>query len=169
MPKSKDVLIAHRITIGEHHQYKEGLTHSQVDTLIRQGYKVEAVQLADQSAVLAENEPSIGTRLWLWKNFVDGKPEYWAFDNAYPCYANGDPMTLGEPCGYAIVRPSTNGRPEVSDEQVADQSAVLAENEACAKAVANIPAPADDRASLYILGHAAALRSANEAIRARHK
>ena len=96
MPKSKDVLIAHRITIGEHHQYKEGLTHSQVDILIRQGYKVEAVQLADQSAVLAENE-------------------------------------------------------------------------ACAKAVANIPAPADDRASLYILGHAAALRSANEAIRARHK
>ena len=63
-------------------------------------------------------EPAIGNRLWLWKNFVDGNPEYWAFDNAYPCYANGDPMTLGSPCGYALVRPSTNGRPEVTDDEV---------------------------------------------------
>ena len=46
------------------------------------------------------------TRLWLWKNFVNGLPEYWAFDNPYPCHPNGDPMVLGEPCGYAIVKES---------------------------------------------------------------
>lgn len=47
------------------------------------------------------------TKVWLWKNFVDGRPEYWAFDNPYPCYTpNGDPMTLGEPCGYAIIKES---------------------------------------------------------------
>lgn len=57
-------------------------------------------------------------KLWLWKNFVDGKPEYWAFNNPYPCYPNGDPMTLGEPCGYAIEKESANGRPDVSEEQV---------------------------------------------------
>jgi hypothetical protein len=56
--------------------------------------------------------------LWLWKNFVDGRPEYWAFDNPYPCEESGDPITLGQPCGYAIVKPSINGRPEVHDETV---------------------------------------------------
>ena len=46
-------------------------------------------------------------KLWLWKNFVDGRPEYWAFDNPYPCHgSHGDPMTLGEPCGYAIFKES---------------------------------------------------------------
>lgn len=59
------------------------------------------------------------TKLWLWKNFVDGRPEYWAFDNPYPVYANGDPMTLGEPCGYAIVKEcARNGRPEKTDNEV---------------------------------------------------
>jgi hypothetical protein len=62
--------------------------------------------------------PAFGERLWLWRNFVDGKPEYWAFDNPYPCYANGDPMTLGEPCGYALVRPSINARPDAKAEDV---------------------------------------------------
>ena len=56
--------------------------------------------------------------MWLWKNFVDGRPEYWAFDNPYPCHQNGDPMTLGEPCGYAIVKASIRGRTDVSDEQI---------------------------------------------------
>lgn len=48
------------------------------------------------------------TKLWLWKNFVDGRSEYWAFDNPYPCHANGDPMVLGEPCGFAIVKTSAD-------------------------------------------------------------
>ncbi len=48
-------------------------------------------------------------KLWLWKN---GPNEFWAFDNPYPCHLNGDPMTLGEPVGYAIVIPSINGRPD---------------------------------------------------------
>ena len=57
-------------------------------------------------------------RVWLWRNFVNGRPEYWAFDNAFPVDANGDPLTLGEPCGYAIIMDSQNGRPEISDEEV---------------------------------------------------
>ena len=49
-------------------------------------------------------------KLWLWKNFVDGRPEYWAFDNPYPTNLdNGDPQTLGQPCGYAIFKPSRDG------------------------------------------------------------
>ena len=59
-------------------------------------------------------------RLWLWKNFVDGRPEYWAFDNPYPCHPNGDPMTLGEPCGYAIVKESQHGPFDANDQQVID-------------------------------------------------
>lgn len=54
-------------------------------------------------------------KLWLWRN---GPYEFWAFDNPYPCHPNGDPKTLGEPVGYALVKPSINGRPEVSDDEV---------------------------------------------------
>lgn len=54
-------------------------------------------------------------KLWIWKNFVNGNPEYWAFDNPYPCHPNGDPMTLGEPCGYALVKESVNGRPDAPE------------------------------------------------------
>lgn len=57
-------------------------------------------------------------KIWLWKNFVDGRPEYWAFDNPYPCHENGDPMTLGEPCGFAIVKESINGRPDKTEAEV---------------------------------------------------
>jgi hypothetical protein len=58
------------------------------------------------------------TKLWLWKNFVDGRPEYWAFDNPYPCHENGDPMVLGEPVGFALVKESINGRPDRTEAQV---------------------------------------------------
>lgn len=68
-------------------------------------------------------------KLWLWKNFVDGKPEYWAFDNPYPCHPNGDPMTLGEPCGYAIEMQSINGRPDRSEEYVINQIKVALAHE----------------------------------------
>ena len=58
-------------------------------------------------------------KLWLWKNFVDGRPEYWAFDNPFPINLdNGDPQTLGDPCGYALFKPSRVGRTDVSDEEV---------------------------------------------------
>lgn len=65
--------------------------------------------------------PSVAVKLWLWKNFVDGKPEYWAFDNPYPCRQNGDPMVLGSPCGYAIFKDSDNGRPEKAESEVLDE------------------------------------------------
>ena len=49
-------------------------------------------------------------KLWLWKNFEDGRPEYWAFDNPYPTnLEDGDPQTLGQPCGYAIFKQSRDG------------------------------------------------------------
>jgi hypothetical protein len=70
--------------------------------------------IAEAEAALAET-PVSGSRLWLWRNFVDGRPEYWAFDNPYPCEeGGGDPLTLGKPCGWAIFKPSENARPDVS-------------------------------------------------------
>jgi hypothetical protein len=58
-------------------------------------------------------------KLWLWKNFVDGRPEYWAFDNPYPRNLdNYDPQTLGQPCGYAIFKPSRDGSNGRTEEQV---------------------------------------------------
>jgi len=60
-------------------------------------------------------------KLWLWKNFVDGRPEFWAFDNPFPCYRDGDPQVLGEPVGYAIIKESINGRPDVPDSEVLRQ------------------------------------------------
>jgi hypothetical protein len=58
-------------------------------------------------------------KLWLWKNFVEGRPEYWAFDNPFPCVSvRGDPLTLGEPCGWALLKSSVNGRPDRSEQEV---------------------------------------------------
>lgn len=66
----------------------------------------------------APQAPAPSKALWLWKNFVDGRPEYWAFDNPFPCRENGDPMTLGEPCGYAIFKASKQGRFDISSAEV---------------------------------------------------
>ena len=58
-------------------------------------------------------------KLWLWKNFVDGRPEYWAFDNPYPCKPGpGDPLVLGEPCGYALFKESTAANTNVPEAEV---------------------------------------------------
>ena len=75
-----------------------------------------AQKVIKEALAQPQQEP---VKLWLWKNFVDGKPEYWAFDNAFPINLNdGDPQTLGEPCGYAWLKPSRQGRFDVSDEEV---------------------------------------------------
>jgi chromosome segregation ATPase len=58
-------------------------------------------------------------RFWLFRNYVDGVPQFLAFDNPYPCYPDGDPMTLGEPYGLAFFVESDTGR-EWSDAQVMD-------------------------------------------------
>ena len=74
----------------------------------------KAIQLLER-----HSGPEGEGKLWLWKNFVDGRPEYWAFDNPYPINLdNGDPQTLGEPCGYAILKPSRQGRFDVSEAEV---------------------------------------------------
>jgi hypothetical protein len=80
-------------------------------------------------ARLAEKEQE-EKKLWLWKNFVDGKPEYWAFDNPYPTNLdNGDPQTLGQPCGYAIFKPSHDGSNGRTEEQVLRKMASINKRE----------------------------------------
>lgn len=41
-------------------------------------------------------------RLWLWR---DGD-RFLAYEHLYPVDENGEPLTLGEPVGYALLRPS---------------------------------------------------------------
>lgn len=60
-------------------------------------------------------------KLWLWKNFVDGDPQYWAFESPFPRFENGDPITLGSPAGYAIVKPCMDGRDGRTDESVVEE------------------------------------------------
>tara|TARA_R110000868_G_scaffold99334_1_gene273431 strand:+ start:314 stop:1303 length:990 start_codon:yes stop_codon:yes gene_type:complete len=73
---------------------------------------VSRVEKKLRAALTEQVQPA--NKLWLWKNFVNGQPEYWAFDNPYPIgLDHGDPQTLGEPCGYALVKQSRNGRPDV--------------------------------------------------------
>lgn len=90
------------------------LTQEQLNEL---GYSNISMPEFEKVAPLYCYEPS--AKLWLWKNFVDGKPEYWAFDNPYPTNLdNGDPQTLGQPCGYAIFKPSRDGSCGRTEEQV---------------------------------------------------
>jgi hypothetical protein len=51
-----------------------------------------------------------GTKLWIWKN----GDHYLVFDNEFPCFSNGDPITLGPPIGVGYARASYNGR-EIED------------------------------------------------------
>ena len=74
-------------------------------------------------------------RLWLWRNFVDGRPEYWAFDNPFPIEGGGDPLTRGEPCGWALFKKSTNGRPSVPDSEVEAAIAAMPETAALLAAI----------------------------------
>jgi hypothetical protein len=84
------------------------------------GIKSDKAITALRTAI-AEAEKQEPTRLWLWKNFVEGRPEYWAFDNPFPCISvGGDPLTLGEPCGWALIKPSVNGRPDRLEQEVID-------------------------------------------------
>ena len=59
-------------------------------------------------------------RFWLFRNYVDGVPQFLAFDNPYPCHPDGDPMTLGQPYGVAFFVESDTGR-EWSDQQVMNE------------------------------------------------
>lgn len=87
--------------------------------------KVKRARAALESAVRALAEQP-AEKLWLWQNFVDGRREYWAFNNAFPVHLDGgDPQTLGEPCGYAIFKPSRAGRQDVPDTEVMRRSAAV--------------------------------------------
>ncbi len=93
---------------------------------------VRAYALAEvQKAVLAERERLTRGKLWLWRNHVDGRPEYWAFTNPYPINMdNGDPQTLGQPCGYAIFKPSRDGSNGRTEAQVLAQMTAIRKGEA---------------------------------------
>jgi hypothetical protein len=69
----------------------------------------------------APEQPTPEARLWLWRN----GDHYLAYEHEYPCYSDGgDPLTLGEPVGYAIFKPSAP--PFGSPEWVAAQRAAEA-------------------------------------------
>jgi hypothetical protein len=80
----------------------------------------ELVEVAHKlRAAIEQAEKQEPVKLWLWKNFVNGRPEYWAFDNPYPTNLyDGDPQTLGQPCGYAIFKESRDGSRGRTEEQV---------------------------------------------------
>jgi hypothetical protein len=64
------------------------ITNEQREAIVRKA-------IAERDAILtgAPRKP------WLWRNHVDGRPEYWAFDNPFPInLTDDDPQTLGEPC-----------------------------------------------------------------------
>ena len=93
--------------------YKQWLIDGIIEARNRSRAPITAIKQA-RSAPVQER-----VKLWLWKNFVDGKPEYWAFDNPFPCVSvGGDPLTLGEPCGWALLKHSVNGRPDRSEQEV---------------------------------------------------
>ena len=49
-------------------------------------------------------------RIWLWKNSLGGKPEFVAYDSPWPIGVDhGDPLTLGEPAGWAYLKPCRDG------------------------------------------------------------
>lgn len=137
------------------------LCNSAIRWHIAQAAQVHAI---DTSQERVENSAEIEhvtaqpaqTKLWLWKNFVDGKPEYWAFDNAFPVHMDGgDPQTIGEPCGYALFKPSRQGRSDVSEAEVLRRIA------ACSQ-TAQVPQLTDER--ILELAHRKATRYAHSAI-----
>ncbi|QIM51585.1 hypothetical protein [Hydrogenophaga crocea] len=74
-----------------------------------------------RAALASQPQAAIGhpKKLWLWRNHVGGRPEYWAFDNPYPKnLENADPQTVGQPCGYAIFKPSRDGSNGRTEDQV---------------------------------------------------
>lgn len=79
------------------------------------------VQQRDEARQSAGAEREAPMKLWLWRNFVDGDPQYWAFESPFPTYENGDPITLGSPAGYAIVKPCVDGRDGRTDESVVEE------------------------------------------------
>ena len=97
------------------------LTDEQIEALwVEHGLdECDPVGFARIILAAARAEPAEPKRLWLWKNFANGRPEYWAFDNAFPIHLDdGDPQTMGEPCGYALLKPSRDGRPGFPDDEV---------------------------------------------------
>ena len=94
------------MTKEERAKVLQALEHSKYTTT-----EIDCLNDVEEAIIIMRKEPE-PQKLWLWKNFVDGKQEYWAFDNLYPVHMDGgDPQTLGEPCGYALFKPSRNGRP----------------------------------------------------------
>jgi hypothetical protein len=73
---------------------------------------IMGVEYDEFIAALARESVAAYVKLWLWK---DGD-HYLAFDSEYPTYDGGDPKTLGEPVGYALLERSVCGRLQVKKE-----------------------------------------------------
>jgi hypothetical protein len=68
---------------------------------------------------------SVEAKLWLWKN----GDHYLAYAHEYPCIEpGGDPLTLGNPIGYAIVKPSY-GRDALNAYKPADDTITVSKAE----------------------------------------
>lgn len=72
-------------------------------------------QVAEQ---LGDELKAANGRIWLWRDFIDGLPRYVAYCNPFPCHESGDPLVIGQPCGWAYLMPSIDGRPGYSVDQV---------------------------------------------------
>ena len=106
---SEQLAAALRFMVAEYCDYMQ-LNH------LGNAEEQHGIKMARSALAAHDAQP---TKLWLWKNFVDGRPEYWAFDNPFPVHMDcGDPQTLGEPCGYAIFKLSRHGRTDVSEAEV---------------------------------------------------
>lgn len=105
------------------HEFSVTITAGEARDLSQAMIGVAALKLAADAARASPAALPVEAvpqgKLWLWKNFVDGRPEYWAFNNPFPVHLDcGDPQTLGEPCGYALFKPSRAGRTDVSETEV---------------------------------------------------
>lgn len=61
------------------------------------------VSLASPPVQAREQAVASHEKLWLWKN----GDHFLAFRHLYPCFTpGGDPQVLGEPFGWASLRPS---------------------------------------------------------------
>ena len=51
-------------------------------------------------------------KLWIWRN----GDHFLAYAHEFPCLPCGDPCTIGQPAGYAILKPSVDGSRSVTVE-----------------------------------------------------
>lgn len=108
-----------RALAGALMSYQQADMEGVVCTVSREACHVAAAILRAQADALASPPPAepaapADEQLWLWLN----GDHFLAFRNLYPCYSpDGDPMTLGEPVGRAILKHSYNREGKPNEQQ----------------------------------------------------